>query len=101
MAIVRDELKTRGLNKLNASQYLVDVDENKSELLKNQPKTKVFWFKEMSSDNEKDKLIEESPYRAYFENLLSSFNNDLFSTDTDETNITRKKTLIIILKYLM
>jgi hypothetical protein len=91
MAIVRDELKTRGLNKLNASQYLVDVDEKKSELLNNQPKTKVFWFKEMSSDNEKEKLIEESPYRAYFENLLSSFNNDLFSTDTDETNITRKK----------
>ncbi len=84
IAVVRDELKTRGLNNLNASHYLVDIDEQKSELFKKQPKSKIIWFKELSSMDETDKLIDESPYRVYFDNLVTSFDQNLFSDDQAE-----------------
>ena len=75
ISIIRDELKVRGLNQLNASEYLVNKDE--MDKVKHPKTKKVIWFKEMSHVNENEPLVAESPYKEFFDQIISNFNKDL------------------------
>jgi hypothetical protein len=75
ISIIRDELKVRGLNQLNASEYLVNKDE--MDKVKHPKTKKIIWFKEMSHVNENEPLVAESPYREFFDQIISNFNKDL------------------------
>ena len=75
--MIREELKTRGLNKINASHYLIDIDESKADLEKKQPKTNIDWFKDLHSSQEDNVIKNDSPFAPYFKNLISRFNNEI------------------------
>ena len=101
--IIKDELKTRGLNTLNASQYLVDIDETKLELSKKQPNSNIFWFKDISNEPEDSKLIEDSPYSAYFKNLMFIYDQEIVMVPNEKIkkNPYFKKELFDVIKKVL